>query len=111
MLRCDTRRTSGATKVAALPSRVGGRVVVGEEGRRGRPRTPSKRQLAKVVARFGPFPDLLEEFEQLGMAARGVIDHFTLESVAEGAEIEAIGVVEHEGRRVLQVFGLGWRAQ
>src|SRR5690348_10910820 len=96
MLRCDTctslYRTCGRRPPIQVPWRL-------------------QLELAQFLAAFRALPYLPEELEQLGMTAGRVVDRFTLETVAERAEIETGAVVEQERRRVLQVAILHWRAQ
>src|SRR5512146_2203043 len=70
-----------------------------ERARRTRSAEPagaSNRQLAQFLAGFGPFPDLPEILQQLGMATRCIGDDFTVKARAERAEIEPMAVVEDE---------------
>src|SRR5690348_14499513 len=74
-------------------------------------RGASEVQLAQLLAGLGAFPDLVEIFQQLGVATGRIIHRLALETRGERAEVVASRVVEQECAWILQIVVLDRRAQ
>src|SRR5574337_1007760 len=74
-------------------------------------RSASEVQQTQLLAGLGAFPDLVEIFQQLGVAAGRIIHRLALETRGERAEVVASRVVEQECAWILKVVVLDRRAQ